>query len=233
MSAYRYALYYAPAPETALAAFGASWLGRDADTGAERPQPAVPGLSPEALHEITADPRRYGFHGTLKPPFVLAEGSSEDSLLAAVASFARARAPFTLPLLKLVSLDGFLALVPSAVAPALDRLARDCVIGFDDFRALPSAAEIARRRQAGLSLRQEGLLARWGYPYVLDAYRFHLTLTRRLRPEEAAILLPALEPLTAPLCGAAVAVDALTVFVEPAPGAPFTVAARFSFDASS
>lgn len=232
MSVCRYALYYAPGPGTPLAAFGASWLGRDADTGNAVAQPSLPGLAPEVLFELTREPRRYGFHATLKPPFALAGGATEAGLLAAVASFARSQAAFALPPLELISLDGFLALVPTAPSPPLDGLARDCVVAFDDFRALPGAAELARRRQAGLSLRQEGLLARWGYPYVLDEYRCHLTLTRRLRPEEAAILRPALEPLAAPLCREPAVIDALSVFRELSPGAPLTVLARFPLGAT-
>ena len=51
------------------------------------------------------------------------------------------------------------------------------------FARPPGAAELERRRKAGLSAAQEKMLLRWGYPYVLDEFRFHLTLTGRLQPE--------------------------------------------------
>ena len=71
---YRYALYYAPPPGTALAAFGARWLGRDPD-GAEAPaSPELARVTPGEWRRAVALPRRYGFHATLKAPFSLAEG---------------------------------------------------------------------------------------------------------------------------------------------------------------
>ena len=68
----RLGLYWAPELDDPLHALGSAWLGRDAETGATLPQPAVPGLD---LAEITAEARGYGFHATLKPPFALAPGT--------------------------------------------------------------------------------------------------------------------------------------------------------------
>ena len=62
-------------------------------------------------------------------------------------------------------------------------MAGACVRDLDEFRAPAGEAELARRRKAGLSARQEALLTQWGYPYVFEEFRFHLTLSGRL-PEE-------------------------------------------------
>src|SRR3546814_20748675 len=87
--------------------------------------------------------------------------------------------------LRLVILDGFLALVPSGPSDALEALAAGCVQRFERFRAPPSALELARRRSNGLTPRQERNLKDWGSPYVLADFRFHLTLTART-PDQAA-----------------------------------------------
>lgn len=204
----RYAIYYTPPPETALARFGAAWFARNA-----------PCLDA---------PRRYGFHGTLKAPFRLAAGTSETELLSAAGSFAAGRPAFSGPALRLSVLAGFLALAPSEPSETLDRLAADCVAAFDRFRAPAADAELARRRRAGLSPRQETLLRRWGYPYVMDAFRFHLTLTGRL--DEAGLDRERAEA-EAMLAGTAPAlpVDGITLMVEPAEGEAFRVLRRCEF----
>ena len=204
----RYAIYYTPPPETALARFGSAWFARDA--------------------LCLDEPRRYGFHGTLKAPFRLAAGASEAGLLRAAESFAAERAAFSGPPPRLCVLAGFLALAPSKPFKEIGRLAADCVAVFDRFRAPASETELARRRRAGLSPRQEALLLRWGYPYVMDAFRFHLTLTGRLdeagldrERAEAESMLAGLTP--------AFSIDAVTVMVEPADGQAFHALRRCQF----
>src|SRR5262249_48288739 len=155
--------------------------------------------APEELAELTAEPRRYGFHGTLKPPFALAAGATEAALLDAAGKFALSQSAFNLPGLHLVSISGFLALVPTERSEALHALADTTVQHFDVLRAPASPEELARRRRARLSPRQEALLERWGYPYVMEEFRFHLTLTRRLSAEERARIEPPLLALTAPV----------------------------------
>ena len=204
----RYAIYYTPSPESALARFGAAWFARKA-----------PCLDA---------PRRYGFHGTLKAPFRLAADASEAELLRVAESFAAERPAFAGPTLRLSELAGFLALVPSEPFEELDRLAADCVLAFDRFRAPPSEAELAHRRRAGLSPHQEALLLRWGYPYAMDAFRFHLTLTERL--DDAGLDRERAEA-EAMLAGPApsLSIDAVTVMVEPAEGEAFHVLRRCEF----
>lgn len=228
----RYAVYFAPAPASPLGTFGRQWLGRDAETGAAVTTPALHDVAAERLAAWTAAPRRYGFHATLKPPFRLAEECAEADLVAAIAAFAAARGPVALPRLALADLDGFLALTTPAPVPELHALADACVAAFDGFRRPPPPEETAKRRAAGLTARQEALLARWGYPFVMEEYRFHLTLTERLPPPDGILCARHLQPLLAPVLAAPATVDALALFVEPAPGAPFRLRARFALAAA-
>ena len=81
----RYAIYYAPDPGTALDDFGASLLGYDARSATDLPFPGDVTLIMPDWHDLTRDPRKYGFHATLKPPMALAEGRTEAELMAAEA----------------------------------------------------------------------------------------------------------------------------------------------------
>ena len=171
MSYSRFAIYYTP-PYGPLAQFGAAWLGWDVERGQEAVQPDVPGL-----HDITMTPRKYGFHATLKPPFRLADGATEDLLFTAVGELAETLAPAECEGLTLSSLGRFMALTLQGDVAGVRRVAGGCVRGLDAFRAPAPPAELARRRQPGLSPRQDTLLQQWGYPYVIEEFRFHMTLT--------------------------------------------------------
>ena len=174
MSFVRFAIYYLP-PEGALADFGAAWLGWDVSAARTAVSPHVHGLD-----DVTMTPRRYGFHGTLKPPFRLADGMGVEGLRAAVSEMARDCPPAQCDGLELSRLGRFLALTPVGDASEIARVAATCVSALDTFRAPPGEAELERRRKARLSERQEALLQRWGYPYVMEEFRFHMTLTGRL-----------------------------------------------------
>jgi putative phosphonate metabolism protein len=217
----RLALYWAPELDDPLHRLGSSWLGRDAETGASLPQPALPGFD---LAALTADPRGYGLHATLKPPFHLASGWAEA--IGAAEALAARTAPFTLPPLAVQDLDGFLALREAMPCPALQDFAAACVEALDPCRAPPGAAELARRRHAGLSPTQAALLERWGYPYVFSEWRFHVTLTRRLSAAEKAAVLPAVTEFLGEAPGRPRLVQELCLFTQSGPGAPFLVAQR-------
>lgn len=226
---HRYAVYFAPSRAHPLWAAGCSLLGRDPETGEDVAQPALAGLSPDRLRVITAEPRRYGWHATLKPPFALADGTDERSLDAALTRFAASRGAFAMPPLVVAPLSGFLALVPDTRSPALEALAADCVRAFDHFRRPPSTDEFARRRTSSLDAEEERNLARWGYPYVMERFRFHMTLTARLEAEERAHAATALARHLADTLAAPLAADAVALFGEPEPGAPFALLRRFPF----
>jgi putative phosphonate metabolism protein len=184
----RVGIYYCPCESDPLFAAGAAWLGRDPARGGRVTQPNIPGID-----EVTAEARGYGFHATLKPPMRLAERRSWDELLIATRELATRIKPFELPRLAVTDLHGFLALCETTFCPPLQALADACVERLDGFRAPSSEAELARRRRARLTAAQEAMLVRFGYPYVLNTWFFHMTLTRRLSAMEHATWRPEVE----------------------------------------
>ncbi len=178
MSYSRFAVYAVP-EEDGLADFGASWLGWDIRTGQSSQQFPIAGLD-----DVTMTPRKYGFHGTIKPPFRLFDGNCLDGLQSAVTALAADIAPVETAGLTVSTLGSFLALTPVGDTGPLSHLAARFVQELDAFRAPPTAAELVRRRAASLTESQEANLAEWGYPYVLDDFRFHLTLTGKLDAAE-------------------------------------------------
>ncbi|SIS78627.1 DUF1045 domain-containing protein [Phaeovulum vinaykumarii] len=180
----RYAIYAAPRPG-ALAEVAADWLGWDPATGAERCPPDLPGL-PRPLRDLTRTPRRYGFHATLKAPFRLAPDLCADDLAEATSALACHLAPVEGLELSLDLMGGrFLALRPRGAGAAdLIALGAEVVAGLDMFRAPATGDEIARRNPAALSPRQRDYLDRFGYPWVMEEFRPHLTLTGDLDPAE-------------------------------------------------
>ena len=218
---FRVAIYYAPLPDDPLTEAGAVWLGRDPASGASRTQPGLPGFA-----EVTADPRRYGFHGTLKPPMRLAPGRGWSDLIGLARVVADRIAPFELPKLHVADLSGFLALREVVPCPSLQALADACVEGIEPLRAAPSSEELARRRAAGLIAQQEAMLVRWGYPYVFGTWFFHMTLTRRLTPEEKAFWLPEAERHFEPSLSAARWVTDICLFTQRTPEEAFVLAER-------
>ena len=221
----RLAIYYAPPADSALWRFGSAWLGWDAETGTVPPAPEIQDL-PDSHDALTATPRRYGFHGTLKPPFFLAPGTSGAELETAAREMAAAIAPFEAPPLSLHAQGRFASLRLSQRSAQMEALANACVTTLDRFRAPPSEAELARRRQTQLSPAQEANLDRWGYPYVFDQFRFHLTLSSALAPLTLGALALALAPHTAPLCARPLPVREVAIYGDPGKGKPFRLLRR-------
>lgn len=215
----RVAVYYAPALDDPLWRVACTWLGRDPETGATRPQPDLPGID-----ELTASPRLYGFHATLKPPMRL--GTHYAAFLEDARRVAATLPAFALPPLQVADISGFLALRETRYCPELHDLADACVTKLDSHRASPDDAELARRRKAGLPPEQDEMLVRWGYPHVLSTWFFHMTLTRRLTGAERKTVRPAAEAFLAPVLQHKRRVDALCIFTQTAPGAPFLIAER-------
>lgn len=223
---HRYAVYFAPAPGSLLHECGTRCLGRDAGTGDRVPFPDLRGVAMAAWDALTQEPRRYGVHATLKPPFRLAAGRTRADLVDAVRSLAATLRPVTIPALRLSLLGDFLALVPAEPAPALSALAERCVRDLDIFRAPAPPDETARRRRARLTPRQDALLATWGYPYVLDEWRFHMTLTGRLDVTAAAAVEAELARLVAGVCGPPVTIADLCLFEQASLDEPFLLTER-------
>src|SRR6185369_9608397 len=196
----RYAIYFVPSAETELFRIGSAILGYDCYTGSSVERPNVLGREAGFWERLTAEPRRYGFHATLKAPFKLSPSCREAQLVSALHSFAGLghSIPALTPAVRMLS--GFAAIVPAAVSPAIDELASKCTTIFDAFRAPMAAQERARRVASGLNQSQIANLDRWGYPYLFADFRFHMTLTGRVDTERRDDVLTTLQKTLGEAC---------------------------------
>ena len=215
----RFAIYYAPSANSPLWDRASAWLGRDPLTN-ETFDGAIAGIERSRLLNLTQSANRYAFHATIKPPMALA-GATVDDLRQALAEFARNHQPVSLGQLKVASLDGFLALIPNEGNDAVQDFAARVVEQFEPFRAELSIKDRAARLARGLTPRQEELLDAYGYPYVFDEFRFHMTLTDRLSEEDRADILAAAQAWFAPELVDPVLLDRLVLYHEPEAGTFF------------
>lgn len=225
---HRYAVYYAPAMDSDAWHAGSQWLGRCAHDGSLRVQPVVDGMLPLAIAELTAAPRRYGWHATLKAPFTLAEGVSLSSLRERIAQLAGSLNAIPMTRLQVSHLDDFLALTPVGDTSALGDIVAACVRELHPLVAPLSEAELQRRRKASLSPAEDAMLVAWGYPYVFEHFRFHMSLTGSLQgcaPQEVKALQTAAQRHFDGKTPDRM--DSLTLFAEPQPGADFVVLNQF------
>ena len=178
-------LFRAAARAARWRASGPSWLGWDPEAGERREGFAAARAAAAARGAGGgAAPLRLPRHAEAAVPpgrGAAARTSSTPPRAAVAAGCAR----FELRL-QVAALGGFLALVPEEAPPALAALEEALVTGLDAFRAPADAAETVRRRMAGLDAVEEENLRRWGYPYVLRRFRFHMTLTGPLPAEARA-----------------------------------------------
>ena len=223
----RYAIYAMPATDTPLWKVGCSVLGYDAATGLDVPFPDHPAFADPLSLAWSAEPRRYGFHATLKAPFTLAEGVGSGDLKAEARAFAAARTPFAVDL-TLAPVGHFLALVVPEPPAELGQLAEACVRHFDPFRAPLTPADRERRHPDQLIERQVENLDTWGYPYVFDDFQFHMTLTGSLEPDDRHRIEPVLRDLLAsvPL---RLTIDRIALFRQDDPEGRFVVDEQFPF----
>jgi len=220
----RFAIYFVPAAETALYRFGAAVLGYDCYSGAAVAPLRNVGLSEAERTALTAGARTYGFHATLKAPFRLRAEFDQGDLLAEVRALAASipAIPTFAPAVGLIG--GFVAIVPAAASPALEQLAAECVTGFERFRLPMTAPERERRLAGGLNQRQVANLDRFGYPYVLEEFRFHMSLTGRIGPDRRAAIHALLQDGFARACGyEPVRIDRLALVRQDHRDAPFRV----------
>jgi putative phosphonate metabolism protein len=226
----RYAIYYAPAPGSDLDCFGSHLLGYDAFSGASLPLPESITPAVPDWFELTRDPRKYGFHATLKAPLSLAPDRSEAELLAACETFCTtARA---IPVFKpVVSLIGdFIAVVPEGPPDTLYALAADCVRAFDGFRAPLTTEDRSRRNPSRLTPRQVDHLDRWGYPYVMEDFQFHMTLTGRLAADRQITILPILQRRFAEIDLEILSIDSIALFRQDSADARFRIVRRYALN---
>lgn len=211
--AQRYAVYFMPAPDSPWTHFGRLWLD-----GAWKP----PGLGVAHWQALLREPRRYGFHATLKAPFRLAPGCTPETLVQRLEQLAAHHRAEPLGPMEVQALDGYVALVPTAPPHAVQTLAERCVLGLDDLRAPLTPAEWARRQPHCLDERGRALLQAHGYPHVLERFRFHMTLAMTPSAAEAAeVQACARGPSMALQRQTTLELDRLCLCAEPAAGQPF------------
>jgi putative phosphonate metabolism protein len=227
----RYAIYFVPGEASALYRFGASVLGYDCYSG--RDVAFMDGIQSPNWPAIIREPRLYGFHATLKAPFRLATGLTEEDLAEACIKFGHDHAPVMAGALTVSELGSFIALVPEIPRPRLNRLAGACVEAFDRFRAPLTEQERERRLAAGLTPEQIKNLDRWGYPYVFADFRFHMTLSGSLEPmQKPAALRLISEKFEQNIGVKAVTIDQIVIARQAYASTPFLVVHRFSLGQS-
>jgi hypothetical protein len=219
----RYAICFTPPASDPLTLVAANWLGRNIYSGAMVEPPAIRGLG---IHEIafhTAVPRRYGFNGTLKAPFRLADETSEPALLRDLMRFSGTVAPFEIPRLEIARLDNAFGLVPSHPSAALSHLAAALVQEFDRYRAPLTEAEIDRCDPDGLSAAQFANLHRWGCAHVMDEFRFQMMLTGQIGQNDLQRIEQVLRDFFEPVLAEPVPVSNIALIMEEGAGGPFRV----------
>ncbi|MDP2782837.1 DUF1045 domain-containing protein [Devosia sp.] len=227
----RFAIYYAPSATSHLWERAAAWLGRDSSDGKLLNGPLA-GIDRDRLLNLTQSANRYGFHATLKAPMALVDGAGEADLRAAITAFASEHAPLDLGKPRLASLDGFLALLVDD-NEALQDFAAHVVERFDIFRAPMTAKDRAARAGRHLSARQTELLDAYGYPYVFDEFRFHMTLTDRLADADRVEIMRAAKTWFNPVLEEPLLLDRLALYHEPDAGKPFVRLADFKLGHSA
>ncbi len=157
---------------------------------------------------------------------------SEADLLVAFATFAERTAPVEIPSVIVGQLGPFFALVPERLHPPLQEFAASVVEHFEPFRAPLSQTDIERRKPESLPSAQRENLMRWGYPYVFDEFRFHMTLTGPVPEARAPAMARLLGDRFADFVGRPLRIDGLALFAEPERGAPFLVHSRLPLRAA-
>lgn len=220
----RYAVYFVPPSSSRLYRYGSSILGYDSYTGNSVGFPDGFGSGAVNWNELTETPRRYGFHATLKAPFFLAPSCTEQQLVNALRNFAELGHVVHSFAPAVRAIADFIAVVPKEPEASLHALAASCTTLFDAYRAPISPQERARRLASGLSQSQVQNLDRWGYPFVLSEFRFHMTLTGAVpQGRKQAVLAELLDVFHDVKVEPAMTIDRLALMKQETPQAPFRV----------
>jgi Protein of unknown function (DUF1045) len=228
---YRYAVYFTPRANTQWALAGSQWLGRCIFSGKVFEAPVVEGMTPNELNALTQEPRRYGWHATLKAPFRLAvnpQAASEGALVDAMTRLVSSMQAFTLPPLRVGMMRNFVALRADGDQKRINAIARACVTNLHYLAQELDEQALARRRKAHLSPEQDRMLVQWGYPWVLEQFQFHLSLSGpvdRLNLDTRWALLNAAQQHFA--IEEDCRFDQISLFFEPHPDAPFELIESF------
>lgn len=229
----RYALSYVPEKGSLLADFGRTWLGRDIDSSEFYEQPSIEGVTPERLSELTHWRRSDGLHGILKPPFQINPSSSLDGFLDTARLFSKFLKPVEIPQLEVNVIGKFIALTPTISSRELVDLASECVRIFEGFRQ-PVMIDMDRRyRKDKLTVYQNRMLKHWGYPYVMEEFRFFIPLTDRIEDDqERDACIDAITTLSKPAIRNPVRIQELTIMGQESRKDPMRIVERIPFGRS-
>lgn len=226
MSKPRYAIYFVPEQTTRLGQFGDHWFGRTSEKLLV--EEVVTGLSVERYQKIIQSPRHYGFHGTLKAPFELHSNYNFQHLDTALTEFCNTFSPFNIGALALRAIADFIALVPENDLRQLQQLHQRLIKELNNLRAPLSNYDRDRFIARNLTHDQEGYLDRYGYPFVLNSFKFHLTLTSSLPEQERTACFKLLDNMTADFRHEVVPVNRICLFKQKTRQAPFFIVKEYT-----
>ena len=180
----RYAIYYVPSENSELDLFGKCWLGWDPYKGVETTKSDLSKLpSFKKFSSLVLTPKQYGFHGTIKAPFKLKNEYTYNDLENKVREISKQIHSFYFDQLIIKKLGNFIGLIPTNNLK-INAVSNKFVEELDYLRDELSESEIKKRKPHKLTSNQKQMLFKWGYPYVFDEFKFHLTLTSKLNVVE-------------------------------------------------
>ena len=226
----RYAISYVPMPSTLLADFGRAWLGRDINSSEAFEQSQVPGIDHQRLQELTRWRRFDGLHGVLKPPFQINPVSSVNGFIETAQLFAKYLKAVDIPQLEINIIGKFIALTPTVPSRELVDLASECVRVFEGFRQPVLINMDSRYRKDKLTVYQQRMMKHWGYPYVMEEFRFFIPLTDRIENDEEREKITAeISHLAKPTIGQPIQIREFTILGQSTRKDPMTIVERIPF----
>lgn len=230
----RYALYFAPKSDSPLYEFGTRVLGRN-EIEASQHYNASELIKQNApakilLERLTAPAAYYGFHATLKAPFSLRDEFTFSDLRRKVELLAQKTDCVSLAGLEPRLYRGFVALCFEQQSADVAKLAEICVRELEPYRAALTEEEMqARKESQNLNAEQLKLLRVYGYPFVLNNFDFHMTLSGKLcSGEDSRAFMLWIEPLYKRLINRTPMLDQLTLWHQPARNLPFVQVEAFA-----
>ena len=226
----KYALYWVPKRDDALARFGASWTGWCAEQGEPRARDTLRSFSFD-IPAITRQLRGHGLHAVFKAPFRLGQGRSRFSLEHILAQVVENCVSFPLPRLRLAVVDGSVALVPDQNCTALgDLVARigaamaplEVAGPTNGFAEAPAMTPAAAPR--GISACNSETVIQLP---IVAARRFQMPLTDQLDAAMAFNVKEALEPVLEQILDQPRHLQDVALMGDPGEGRPLRVLQRY------
>ncbi len=179
----RVAIYFLPKKNSSLENFGKNLLGRDINKKKKisltRRQKYFINRGFTYFDELKnycEQPAKYGFHATLKAPFRLKRNVKTKNFYDVISHIATQHSRFKIKGLKIVYSKKFTFITSRKPNKLLINLENDLVKHLDTFRAELNKTEIKKRIPDSLTFKQNKYLKEWGYPFVFDQFKFHMTL---------------------------------------------------------